>query len=105
MPRISVVNRDGRLFEIDATSGISLMENIRGLDGSVDAICGGMCSCATCHVHIDDAWCARLPPRRYEETFMLDREPSFDPARSRLSCQIRIEDEYDGLRLTVAPEH
>jgi ferredoxin, 2Fe-2S len=63
-----------------------------------------MCACATCHVHIDPAWMDRLPPRAYEEHQMLQDLESFDPERSRLSCQIEVSEALEGLKLTVAPE-
>lgn len=104
MPRIVVTNRDQQVVEVEAEAGISVMENIRGVEAGVDAICGGMCACATCHVYVDDEWVGQLPPRSFEENVMLQDLRSFDSARSRLSCQIRTEMAYDGLRLTVAPE-
>ena len=103
MPRMTLRDRTGRATVVDAVSGISVMENIRGLDGSVEAICGGLCICSTCHVYVADAWVDRLPPRSYEETVMLCDLDSFDETRSRLSCQIRTEDSLDGLEITVAP--
>jgi len=104
MPRITVKNRDGAVVTLDATSGLSVMENIRDLDASVDAICGGLCSCATCHVYIDAVEQeARLHPRSYEESMMLENGKHFDPSRSRLSCQIIVSDALDGLELEVAP--
>ena len=103
MPRLVVKNRNGETLSIEAQTGISLMENIRDLDQSVDAICGGLCSCATCHVFIDPDWQAQLRPRSYEESVLLENSRSFDDARSRLSCQILMSDALDGLSLEVAP--
>lgn len=103
MPKLLVKNRDSVGVVVDARNGLSLMENIRDLDASVDAICGGLCACATCHVYIDSEWQARLHPRSYEEAMMLEMSRSFDPERSRLSCQILMSDGLDGLRLEVAP--
>ena len=80
------------------------MENIRDLDNSVDAICGGLCSCATCHVFVDPAWMAKLPPRSDEEAELLGDLSSFNESQSRLSCQLTVSDALDGLVLTVAPE-
>lgn len=99
-----IVDRQGREVEVDARPGFSVMENIRDLDNSVEAICGGMCACATCHVLVDPAWAARLAPRSFEEQLMLQDLTAFDPERSRLSCQIVVSDALDGLALTVAPE-
>jgi 2Fe-2S ferredoxin len=104
MVKLVVTDKDGREVEVDARAGLSIMESIRGLPRSVDAICGGLCSCATCHVFIGAEWAARVPPRRYEERVMLAGSPLFDVARSRLSCQIKVTEQLDGLRLTVAPE-
>jgi len=104
MPKLVVKNRAGAVFTVDARNGLSVMENIRDLDASVDAICGGLCSCATCHVYIAaDVQAARLHPRTYEESSMLGSSPHFDPVRSRLSCQIITSDKLDGLELEVAP--
>ena len=104
MVKLVVTDKDGREVEVDARAGLSIMESIRGLPRSVDAICGGLCSCATCHVFIDAEWTARVPPRRYEERVMLAGSPLFDVARSRLSCQIKVTEQLDGWRLTIAPD-
>ncbi len=104
MPRLLVTNLAGVESEVEAISGLSLMENIRdnGFD-ELQAICGGQCACATCHVYVDPAFEARLSPMSDDEAAMIDgslrrRE------NSRLSCQIRFVDELDGLRVTIAPE-
>lgn len=104
MPNIIMTNRLQQVVEVEAEAGISVMENIRNVEAGVDAICGGMCACATCHVYVDADWVEQLPPRSFEENVMLQDLDTFDPARSRLSCQIRTEMAYDGLKLTVAPE-
>ncbi len=104
MTKLVVTDREGKTVGIDAHDGISVMENIRDLDNSVDAICGGLCSCATCHVFVDPAWMAKLPPRSDEEAELLGDLSSFDQSRSRLSCQLTMSDALDGLVLTVAPE-
>ncbi|HLF11286.1 MAG TPA: 2Fe-2S iron-sulfur cluster-binding protein [Gammaproteobacteria bacterium] len=104
MVKLVVVDRQGREVEVAARPGFSVMENIRDLDNSVEAICGGMCACATCHVLVDPAWAVRLPPRSFEEQLMLQDLTAFDPERSRLSCQIVVSDALDGLVLTVGPE-
>lgn len=104
MPKINLTNRKAVALEVEATSGISVMENIRDLDASVDAICGGLCSCATCHVFVDSEWVAKAGSRSGEEQDLLGHLSSFDPDRSRLSCQIMMSDDLDGLTLTVAPE-
>lgn len=103
MPTFVVKNREGNETHLNAQSGISIMENIRDLDASVDAICGGLCSCATCHVFIEPDWIERLPGRSPEEAMLLENSDSYDPARSRLSCQILVTEALEGLRLEVAP--
>jgi len=104
MVKLVVTDKDGREVAVDARAGLSIMENIRTLPRSVEAICGGMCACATCHVYVDAAWIGRLPRRSYEEQSMLEGHASFDPERSRLSCQIVVREAFEGLRLTVAPD-
>jgi len=104
MVKLVVTDRQGREVEVEARPGFSIMENIRDLDSSVEAICGGMCACATCHVLVDPSWAARLPPRSFEEQLMLQDLTAFDPERSRLSCQVVVADALDGLALTVGPE-
>ena len=80
------------------------MENIRGLDRSVEAICGGMCSCATCHVYIDGAWASKLPAPMSDETDMLKDLTTYRKGSSRLSCQVQLGEALDGLKVTIAPE-
>jgi 2Fe-2S ferredoxin len=104
MVKIVVTDKDGHDIELDAQPGLSIMENIRSVPRSVEAICGGLCACATCHVLIDPAWVVHLPPRRYEERVMLASARSFDAQRSRLSCQITLSAALEGLRLTIAPD-
>jgi 2Fe-2S ferredoxin len=104
MVKLVVTDKDGRDVEVDARAGLSIMENIRQLPRSVEAICGGLCACATCHVFVEHEWMQRLAPRRYEERVMLTGSRLFDAARSRLSCQIKVTEALEGLRVTVAPE-
>ena len=104
MPKLIVVTREGEEREIMGESGLSVMEVIR--DGGIDeilALCGGNCSCATCHVHVDPAFAARLPVMSEDEDDLLDSTSDRDD-RSRLSCQIAFNDDLDGLRVTIAAE-
>lgn len=104
MPKLIVVTRDGTEKEIDGKTGMSVMENLR--DNGVDellALCGGCCSCATCHVHVDPEFAVKLPPMSEDENDLLDSSASRD-ANSRLSCQIAFTDALDGLKVTVAAE-
>jgi ferredoxin, 2Fe-2S len=104
MPRLIVVTRDGSEREVEARPGWSVMENIRdnGFDELL-ALCGGCCSCATCHVHVDPEWLGRLRPMKGDEEELLDTSDHRAP-NSRLSCQILFAAEHDGLRVKIAPE-
>ena len=101
MPKIVFIEPGGGRREIDAPLGITLMEVARQNDvQGVVAQCGGACVCATCHVYIDPAWLARLEPREEMEEAML--ETAWEPRdNSRLSCQIHITADLDGLHVTV----
>ena len=101
--RLNVVDRNGGEHEVEAAPDGSLMETLRELDYGVSAICGGMCSCATSHVYIAPEWLEKLPARQSDEGDLL-AELQFRQDNSRLSCQIQLQAEYDGLRLTLAPE-
>ena len=101
MPRITFIEPDGSRRVIDAPVGISLMEAAvqNGVQG-VLALCGGACACGTCHVYVDAAWFARLEPREEMEEGML--ECAWEPRdNSRLSCQIQVTADLDGLEVTV----
>jgi 2Fe-2S ferredoxin len=101
MPKIVFIEPDGRRREITAPVGITLMEAARqhGIRGVV-AQCGGACACATCHLYIDPAWVAKLEPREDMEEGML--ETAWEPREnSRLSCQVHVTAELDGMQVTV----
>lgn len=104
MPKLIVVNRDGEEKAIEADAGLSVMENIRdnGFDELL-ALCGGCCSCATCHVHVDPEWADKLPAMSEDENDLLDSSDHRNEA-SRLSCQIEMTDALDGLKVTIAEE-
>ncbi len=104
MPKLIVVNRAGEESTIEGDSGLSVMEVIRdaGFDELL-ALCGGCCSCATCHVKVDPAWKDKLPALSEDENDLLDSSDHRDD-NSRLSCQIPLTDELDGLRVEIAPE-
>lgn len=104
MVKLVVTDREQRVVEVEATPGLSMMESLREIDASVEAICGGMCACATCHVYVDPDWAERVGPRSFEENLMLEDLESFDPYRSRLSCQIEVTEALEGITLTVGPE-
>ena len=104
MPKITVVNHQGEESIVDAAEGFSLMEVIRdnGFDELL-ALCGGCCSCATCHVHIDPAFKDALPEMSEDENDLLDSSDHRDE-NSRLSCQIPVTDALEGCRVTIAQE-
>ncbi len=104
MVAIHVTNRAGQAHTLQGQSGSTLMEVLRDANMDVEAICGGCCSCAPCHVFIDGAWTAKLPPRSADEQELVEETESYRPDNSRLSCQIKLTDALDGLTLTVAPE-
>jgi 2Fe-2S ferredoxin len=103
MALLRVVDRDGVEHEVDAKTGLKVMETLRDLDYGVAAICGGMCSCATCHVYVDPEWTTRLPAAMSDERELLT-ELSHYQENSRLSCQVELTAELDGLRVTIAPD-
>lgn len=104
MVQVKVETREGETLTIEAQPGISLMEAIRGAGiDEILALCGGCCSCATCHVHVDQAWFDRLNPRSEDEDDLLDSS-DHRVSESRLSCQILLTDELDGLSVRIAPE-
>ena len=102
--RLVVIRRNGEEVVIESGPGRSVMEMIRdaGID-ELQAICGGCCSCATCHVHVDEAFADRLPEMHSDENDLLDSASTRD-AQSRLSCQIPFTEALDGLRVIVALE-
>ena len=104
MTTIHVTTRAGEVTELAAREGYSVMEVIRaGISEEPFAICGGCCSCATCHVYIDEAFANRLPPITDTENDLLDCT-SQRSACSRLSCQIPVTPLLDGLKVRIAPE-
>jgi 2Fe-2S ferredoxin len=103
MPLLRVVDRDGVEHEVDAKAGLKIMETLRELDYGVAAICGGMCSCATCHIYVDPEWENRLPPPMSDERELLV-ELTHHESNSRLSCQVEFTAELAGLRITIAPD-
>ena len=104
MARIKVVDRDGKEHEVEAKPGLKVMEILRELHYGVAAICGGLCSCATCHVYVDADWAARLPKPQSDELELLRELPDFKDGSSRLSCQVDFTDALSGLKVAIAPD-
>ncbi|MEP1207410.1 MAG: 2Fe-2S iron-sulfur cluster-binding protein [Rhizobiaceae bacterium] len=105
--KIHVTDPQGNTAELPALEGFRVMEIIRDWSSEsgigIKAECGGACACATCHVHVDDNWIDRLVPMREEEEDRLDE--AFDVEdNSRLSCQLIMSEELDGLKVTIAPD-
>lgn len=97
MAKIKFIEHDGTEHVVDAEPGMSVMNAaIDNLVPGIDADCGGECSCATCHVVVDDAWFDKVGKPSDQEESMLDLNPDREE-HSRLSCQIPVSDEIDGL--------
>ena len=104
MTQLMIVDRDGEEHEVAARPGVRLMEVLRDLDYGVAAVCGGLCSCATCHVYINGDWADRLPEPQSDELELLAELPTYRKPTSRLSCQITLTEAFNGLRITIAPD-
>ena len=104
MPKIVVTDRDGNQHEVEGRAGLKVMETLRELDYGVLAICGGLCSCATCHVLVDPEWVEKLPSQQSDEKELLVELSHYDAARSRLSCQLEFTEQLNGLEVTIAPD-
>ena len=97
MAKITYVEHSGKEHTVEVKNGLSVMEGaVKNNIPGIDADCGGACACATCHVYVDDAWKDKTGSTSAMEDSMLDFAENVEP-NSRLSCQIRIRDELDGL--------
>ena len=101
MPRITYIEHSGKSHTIDVTNGLSVMEGaIQNNIPGIDADCGGGMACATCHVYVKEEWFNKLPKAEDAEQDMIDM--AFEPKKnSRLSCQLIVSDELDGLKVTT----
>jgi len=97
MPKIKYIEHNGKSHEIEVSNGLTVMEGaVQNNIPGIDADCGGSCACATCHVYVDENWFDKLPKKEDTEEDMLDM--AFEPKKfSRLSCQITVTDDLDGL--------
>ncbi|MDJ0979898.1 MAG: 2Fe-2S iron-sulfur cluster-binding protein [Erythrobacter sp.] len=104
MPKLTVTNRAGETSEIDVEDGLTVMEAIRdnGFDELL-ALCGGCCSCATCHIYVEDTAGGTLSNMSEDEDDLLESS-DHRKDNSRLSCQVPFSAELDGLKVTIAPE-
>lgn len=105
MPKVTYITPDGSETTLEARDGDSVMETAvkSGVKGIV-AECGGACACATCHVYVDEAFTGAVGEAGDLEDDMLDGAASERKPNSRLSCQIKMSAELDGLKVTIAPE-
>lgn len=102
--RITAKDRDGSVRELSAETGNTLMETLRDAGLPVEAICGGCCSCGTCHVYVDPDWRSAAGTRGADEEELLQLSEHFNPDVSRLGCQVPLTEQHNGLIVTLAPE-
>ncbi len=103
MPKIKFIEHSGKEHVVEVRNGLSVMEGaVKNNIPGIDADCGGACACATCHVFVDEAWFERTGKPGVMEESMLDFAEGVTPT-SRLSCQIKVSDELDGL-VVLMPE-
>ena len=97
MPKITYIEHNGKSHEIEVANGLTVMEGaVQNNISGIDADCGGSCACATCHVYVNEKWFGKLSKKESAEEDMLDM--AYEPKKfSRLSCQITVEDNLDGL--------
>ena len=101
MVQITYVEHDGTEHVVDSQTGVSLMQAaIDNLVPGIDADCGGECSCATCHIMVNENWLEKVGPPGEMEESMLDLNPERQE-NSRLSCQVEVSEELDGLRVAM----
>ncbi len=100
MAKITYVEFGGKEHVVEVANGLTVMEGARdnGIPG-IEADCGGACACSTCHVYVDADWVARLPKKEAMEEDMLDFAYEPDPSRSRLTCQLKVSDALNGLKV------
>ena len=99
--KIFVTNQKGIKHELEAINGWRVMEIVRDHGLPIKAECGGACACATCHVYVDEKWMDKIPDMREDEEEMLDEAFNYED-NSRLSCQIIMSEELDGLEIRLA---
>ncbi len=101
MPKITFITSDAEPYKVEVQNGLTVMEGAVQNDvPGIDADCGGGMACATCHVYVNEDWTDKLSPKEDGEEDMLDM--AFEPkSNSRLSCQIIVSDELDGLVVNI----
>jgi len=102
MAKITYVEHNGTEHVVDVANGLTVMEGARDNNiPGIEADCGGACACSTCHVYVDPDWVEKVPAKDDIEEDMLDFAFEPDPATSRLTCQIKVTDALDGLRVKM----
>ena len=101
MPKITYIEHNGKPHTQEVSNGLTVMEGaVQNNIPGIDADCGGSCACATCHVYVKEEWLDKLPTKEDGEEDMLDM--AFEPKNnSRLSCQLIVSDELDGLEVNI----
>ena len=104
MPSIQVTDLSGNISTLEAKSGDTLMEALRDNGYSdIEAVCGGVCSCSTCHVYIEGDWFSKLGDRSEDENQLVTSTDQFKE-NSRLSCQVTVTDDMEGMAITIAQQ-
>ncbi|ORE92211.1 2Fe-2S iron-sulfur cluster-binding protein [Acuticoccus yangtzensis] len=104
MAKITYITHDDRTFEVEAAAGATVMSTaVRNMVPGIEAECGGACACATCHVYVDEAWQDKVGKPSPMEEDMLDFAIDVRPG-SRLSCQVKVTDDLDGLVVRIPEE-
>lgn len=101
---VNATDRDGKQYQLEGLERTSLMEILKQGGLSLEALCGGSCLCATCHIYVDEDWLDKLLSASESEICTLQDEAEDIQPNSRLSCQIQWHDGLDGIHLTIAPE-
>ena len=104
MAKITYIEHNGKQHTVEVANGLSVMEGaVQNNISGIDADCGGSCACATCHVYVDEQWFDKLPNQDDAEKDMLDL--AYEPNKfSRLTCQISVNDDLDGLVVKMPPK-
>ncbi|WP_101757847.1 2Fe-2S iron-sulfur cluster-binding protein [Oceanicoccus sp. KOV_DT_Chl] len=104
MAVLNVIDRDGNEAVIESDTGYSIMDVLQANGQDVAAICGGVASCATCHVYVSPEVMATLPPLEGDEQVLVEESEYYKEGQSRLSCQIQFTEALDGIQVILAPE-
>jgi 2Fe-2S ferredoxin len=104
MAVLNVVDREGEKSSIESDTGYSVMDILRDNGHDIAGICGGVCSCATCHVYVGPELMSKLDDRSADEQVLVESSEYYEEAKSRLCCQIEFTDALDGAEVTLAPE-